>query len=296
MDEVIAVVLNFRTPDRTVACLRSLVAESIVRVVLVENSEDDGAALRAMRPGLDGLLAQGVRVDVIDDSRNLGFAVGVNRALALIQSQGGGEVLLVNSDASLSAGAIDGLVSAVRAGADLAAPMLSSPLHRDRMPVFHYQPFLALLAGKSMPGSFSYIAGACMLLSRTVAQPDLFDEDFFFYGEDVRLGARMLKERRACVVVPESRFVHDGAGSARKGSLFYEYHINRGHWLLARKLYPDAMWYAFALAGRALVLPLRALARSVRFRSTAPLNGFWLSSVDVMKGRLRAVTPPPVSQ
>jgi GT2 family glycosyltransferase len=294
MDELTAVVLNFRTPDRTMACLRSLVAESILRIVMVENSEDGGAALLAMRPGLDRLREQGVRVDVIDESRNLGFAAGVNRALALIRADGGGEVLLVNSDASLSAGAIDGLLAAVRSGADLAAPVLSSPLHADKRPVFYYQACFALLTEKPMPGSFGYVAGACMLLSRTIAHPNLFDEDFFFYGEDVTLGAKMLQEGRTCIVVPESRFVHDGAGSARNGSLFYEYHINRGHWLLARKLSPYAAWYELALAGRVLVLPLRAFARSLRFRNAAPLWGLWFSIVDAINGRRRTFTPPPV--
>ena len=49
--DIAAVVLNYRTPDKTLACLHSMVAEGLAWLVLVENSEDAGASLAAMQPG-----------------------------------------------------------------------------------------------------------------------------------------------------------------------------------------------------------------------------------------------------
>lgn len=296
LDQVTAVVLDFRTPKKTVACLRSLLDNAVRRIVLVENSEDQGASLLAMRVGLEELRARGASIEVIDAGRNLGFSAGVNRALEHILEKGGGDVLLLNSDARLASGAMAGLVEAVRQGASIAAPMLAGGDGGRGTPCLHYQPYLALLTDRALWGSFAYLTGACMLLSRSIAKPGLFDEQFFFYGEDVMLGADMDRRGMLCMVVPDSVVAHEGTGSARNGSLFYEYHINRGHWLLAAKLARGRIGLAGGLIGRAVVLPLRALVRSARLRNLNPVRGLWMATCDTMRGRLRALTPPSEGQ
>jgi len=293
MNDLTAVVLNFRTPDKTLACLQSLAAEGIVRIVLVENSQDGGATLAVMRSGLQMLDERGVQVDIVDEGRNLGFATGVNRALARVQARGATPVLLLNSDARLESGALALLKEALNTGADMAAPLIAVPGHETRTPRFYYQKYLAMLTQHPVAGSFSYITGACMLLAADIAKPGLFDEDFFFYGEDVMLGADLAKRGKICVVVKDenSRVVHEGSGSARNGSLFYEYHINRGHWLLAHKLGKGNLGYTWMLVGRALMLTLRAFVRSVRFGSATPLCAYWMATMDVRAGRCRDLMP-----
>ena len=279
VSDVVAVVLDYRTPGKTLACLQSLRAEGLVRVVLVENSEDGGATLEALRPGLAQLQQQGLSVEILDEGRNLGFAAGVNLALRHIQSHGAAPVLLLNSDARLEPGALQALRAAVAGGADLAAPLLCSPGHAPMAPVFHYQRYLALLTQRPVWGSFAYITGACMLLAPSLLRPRLFDEDFFFYGEDVMLGATLAREGRRCVVVPEAHVLHEGSGSARNGSYFYEYHINRGHWLLARKLAQGSGDRLAAQLGRVLALSGRTLLRALRSRSWVPVRAYWRSAI-----------------
>ncbi|MGY1521299.1 glycosyltransferase family 2 protein [Luteimonas sp. A482] len=292
MTEVTAIVLNFRTPEKTLECLRSLAQETIRHVVLVENSEDGGVSLSTMRPGIEGLKGEGVGIDIVDEGRNLGFAAGVNRALGLIRDRQGGDVLLLNSDARLEPGALCGLREALRAGADAAAPLVVSSTAGLSMPVSHYHRCLGILTKDRLRGSFPYITGACVLFAPGVARDGLFDEDFFFYGEDVMLGARMEREGKVCAVVSESRIVHEGAGSARNGSVFYEYHINRGHWLLALKLPTGRISLFLYLAGRLLFLPSRATVRSIRHGSLNPLKGFCMATSDLLSGIRRTLTPP----
>ena len=55
MSGPVAVVLNLRRPAKTLHYLRSLAGEGVARVVLVENSEDDGGSMHAMQPGLEGV-------------------------------------------------------------------------------------------------------------------------------------------------------------------------------------------------------------------------------------------------
>jgi N-acetylglucosaminyl-diphospho-decaprenol L-rhamnosyltransferase len=280
LQDVFAVVLNYRTPDKTLVCMKSLKAEGITRIVLVENSEDDGFSINKMSPGLEMLRAEGVFVKVLDEGRNLGFAAGVNRALAYIQTQNTGPVLLINSDATLELGALDHLLNAIYKGADVAAPFIAAPGQAAASPIFFYHRYLAILTPKPLWGSLAYLTGACMLMAPQVVHANLFDEDFFFYGEDVMLGATMAQLDKVCIAVPDSVVMHEGAGSSKNGSFFYEYHVNRGHWLLGRKLTYGKAAYGFALAGRALVLSLRAIVRSVRSGCLVPLKGFWISASD----------------
>ncbi len=291
MSGLVAVVLDFRTPDRTLACLRSLVSEGVGRIVLVENSEDDGASLHTMQSGLDALRIAGIVIDVLDEGRNLGFASGVNRALAHVHQQGNASVLLLNSDARLMPGCLKTLRVVLQSGVDVAAPMLLSSAGELHEPIYHYHVHTAMLTRHALPGSFAYLTGACLLLSEEVALPGLFDEEFFFYGEDVMLGAKLKTEGRSCVVVKDAQVLHEGSGSARNGSLFYEYHVNRGHLLLARKLTTSKRGYVFALLGRATFLPFRAAVRAIKGKGSTPIRGLTKAWLDFVGGRLDPLTP-----
>lgn len=286
-NNIVAIVLNHRTPEKTIKCLRCLVDQHISRIILVENSEDEGITIAKMQSGLDSLTNNQVSIKIINNNKNLGFSAGVNIALESGYIYEEDAALLINSDAYLENDSLMGLVKAINAGADVAAPMVSEPNQPLRAPVFYYQKHFALLTRNYLPGSFPYITGACMLLSSRVKEMKLFDEDFFFYGEDVMLGAKMLKQKRSCQVVATSIAVHEGAGSSRNGSLFYEYHINRGHWLLAQKLNQSKIDHHISLAGRWLTLATRALLRSVRYKSLNPIKGFWNSRPANKKQHIR---------
>ena len=281
--DVSAVVLDYRTPAKTIACLRSIASEGIARVVLVENSADGGRSMTEMLEGLATLRDDGLQVHVIDEGRNLGFAAGVNRALAWIARNTPGPALLLNSDARLADGTLAGLINELESGADMVSPEVDEG-GAVVSPLLYYNPVFALLSRRALLGAVPYLAGACILVARRWVRADLFDEDFFFYGEDVELGIRLARMNARCRVAKNCLITHEVAGSARKGSLFYEYHINRGHWLLACKLASGGSRVA-AFAGRGVCLPLRALVRCSRLRNSVPLRGFLLATLDAARGK-----------
>ena len=258
--------------------------QGISRIILVENSEDGGVTLAAMQRGLDSISIKEVSVAILDNGKNLGFSAGVNIALASKYIQKVDSVLLINSDAHLMPNSLPNLISALSTGADIAAPLVAEPGRSPHPPLFYYNRYFALLTKHRIPGSFPYITGACMLLSPNVVSARLFNEKFFFYGEDVMLGATMIQLRKKLTIVNNSIAVHEGSGSAKNGSLFYEYHINRGHWLLARELFPEKIKYIAALFFRILTLTARAVLRSIRLRSTLPIKGFFRASSDFFSG------------
>jgi len=290
MSGIVAVILHFRTPDMTLRCLRSLIAERVFDAVLVDNSEDKGVSLAAMSGGLTELKLKGLRVHNVSFGVNLGFAAGANRGIARALELGLGPVLLLNSDAQLLAGAIEHLDVALSQGGGIALPVVEMGDQVESE--YFYQRHFALLCSRKVFGSIRLLSGVCMLLPSKLASSCFFDESFFFYGEDVELSARLRAKGILSLRVEDAHITHQTSTSAGNGSLFYEYHTVRGHWLLARKLATGGLDHALAMSGRCLVLPLRALVRSIRSQDFLPIKAFYMATVDFFGGRRRTLTPP----
>ncbi|HEY9110791.1 MAG TPA: glycosyltransferase [Rhodanobacteraceae bacterium] len=290
--KVVGLVLHFRTARSTLTCLHSLFDEGIRVCVLVDNSEDGGASVADMHAELEAWHTAGMNVDVLVCDRNLGFAKGVNVGLARAVQYDAKAVLLINSDAEIERGSLASLIR----GLDRARILVPRRRSRRDAPAVglfgFYQAATAILARKQRLGFSQYPSGCCLLLRADLTHQPLFDDDFFFYGEDVML-ARTLQMRGVPVVeCADAVVIHAGSESAKNGSMFYEYHINRGHWLLGKKLASNSFQRVAYIVCRCVTLPLRALVRSLRFRSLTPFRGLIAATVDVMKARCRNFTPP----
>lgn len=272
-----ALILNYRTPQRVYECLASLADQGLSGAIVVDNSADNGRSTAEVQR----LLAQGklpLHVQLLDSGGNLGFAAGVNFGIrALSQACNGCGVLLMNSDARATPGMLAALraASAGHSGPTLVEAEQVYADGRSRRALTHYHRALALFLRKPWPGAFRYLSGCCLLISATVAKAPLYDEGFFIYGEDIELSWRL---RRAGIVLlhcDRARVIHDGGDSTRPGSFFYEYHMTRGHLLLARRLAtgPLQSWLFTLL--RWPMLWARAAWRSLRSGSLIPLRACW---------------------
>ena len=292
---IVGLVLHFRTPDRTLACLQSLADEGICKVVLVDNSEDAGQSIQAMQSGLTRLADAGLRVEVLRPARNLGFAAGVGMGLERMSKNPGAPVLLINSDAKLENGALKVMRGPLR-NHGLVVPMLARETGQSGASAFaYYQRFAALILRSAMPGTVAHPSGCCLLIRDDLVRADLFDPDFFFYGEDVMLGFDLARRGVEVVECVDATVIHAGSASAKNGSMFYEYHMVRAHWLLARKLARHGFERSLFVAARCVTLPLRACVRSLRSRSLIPWRGLFAATADMMRGRCRSFTPPATS-
>lgn len=291
---LVAIVLHFRTARLTLSCLESLLSSGVPEVMLVDNSQDDGRTITAMEHELAAMRGEGGMVTVLAPSRNLGFAGGVNLALDALLSSGPARVLLLNSDALMTREALRALNEAIDHGAELAGPRVGekgSVPETMGMPGYHR--WLGLLVPARTPGAVGYLSGACLMISERVAAPRLLNEHFFFYWEDIELCHRLRAAGARIDFVPTVRVPHISSSSARNGSPFYEYHVLRGHWLLARALTSSPAGHGVALAGRLVILPARALVRALRIRSMVPLISFMQVAYDLVHGCVRDLTPPP---
>ncbi|MCX8049021.1 MAG: glycosyltransferase family 2 protein [Methylohalobius sp.] len=264
---LIGLTLNYRDVPRTQRCVKSLLAEGVEQVLVWDNSEDNGTSAAALRQAF----AHTQKVLIHESPTNLGFATGVNRALTLITEQTPNAwVLLINNDAVLLPGALVALRQALETHphAVLAYPTID---HGGRLiGTAYYHRVLGLITTRPLPGSIPYASGCCQLIAPARYPGLLYDEDFFMYGEDTELGWRLGPERM--VHVPQLLVDHEGSASSGMATDFYETRMAECHWRLTKKLAKNRIDLALLYLGRLLTLPLRALIRTLRYRSPIPLK------------------------
>lgn len=287
-----AIIVEYRSAARTIACVASLEGQAIDRVVIVDNSDDGHRTFDALSRGL----AHDPRVRLLDVGRNLGFAAGVNRGLASLT--GGHErVLLINNDALAQPGLMERLSTALDTAPEacIAFPAL---LHAGTpLGEVYYHRWFALLLARPWPGTFCVPRGCCMLVDRhRLPSKRLFDEDFFMYGEEIQLGWSLRDRPEALVFVGDCEVVHEGSAAAGMGSPFYEERTALAHVLLTSKLAKGKANLLILALVRHLALASRALARCVAARSTLPLQAYARAccfAIRGTKGLDRGSSKPP---
>ena len=208
---VVIVVVHYRDLAQTQACLAALgqLRGASSEIVVVDNSPDGEA-----RTAFDQ-----TEVEVLSADRNLGFAGGCNLALRDPRTRSADYVWLVNSDAQVDIDALDGLLQTAdgnpRAGAIgcvLRDP--DRPLQIDAFgggSVSWWTGHIRHIRHSRQ--RLDYLTGASLLLRRQALDGvGLFDEAFFFLGEDVDLCVRLRQAGWDLCVAEGSQVWHGGAG------------------------------------------------------------------------------------
>ncbi len=274
--KICAVLLNHFGHQETIDCVNRLMNTVIEKIIIVENS---GSKEELQQ--LNNAFKKNRVVDILPSTRNLGFAGGVNYALKRLLPDGYDAFLLLNNDTLPPEDIIQKMLTGLKtASLDIAAPIIYRYPEMDSIwsQGTWYNTWAGLTTQRPLPllpGNMLYLTGCCLLVTRRVFERvGLFDETFFMYGEDVDFCHRAAREGFSLGVVAKAKMYHKTSLSAVHNSLFYEYHINRSHLLLARKLFKSFSGQLFALILRLFFLGLRALIRTARFRNLNALRGY----------------------
>jgi N-acetylglucosaminyl-diphospho-decaprenol L-rhamnosyltransferase len=232
---VVAVIVNFRTPDLTIDCLRTIAearnAGDEISVNLVEGGSGDNSAERLMAAIAEN--GWGHWVNLIIAPRNGGFAyannVGIAAAFRFDQSPRG--IWLLNSDAYLLPGALKPLLDIFDAEpkTGIVGSRLEYPDGRPQRSAFRFPSVISELTdgarSQFLSGLFDHrtvampisetlidadwIAGASMLI-----RPEVFssigylDDNYFMYFEETDFCRRALDAGWKTRYEPKSRVVH----------------------------------------------------------------------------------------
>ncbi|WRZ94805.1 glycosyltransferase family 2 protein [Streptomyces sp. NBC_01007] len=222
------VIVNWNAGRHLGECLRSIVRADrsrlrVARIVVVDNASTDGS--------LDGLATPGIPLDVVRNTRNVGFASGCNQGAALCDS---GFLLFLNPDTELYPDALRVLGAFLRTPAaesyGIFGALMVDEEGRPRISCSRF-PSLRIYVGKMtgldrlMPSLFpphhlrpgelprsgpvDQVIGACFLVRRTLFD-DLrgFDERYFLYLEEVDFALRARQVGRPSCHVHQARVYH----------------------------------------------------------------------------------------
>lgn len=241
---ITAVIVSFNTREHLLSSVASLEAHVTLplQVVVVDNGSADGSAeaVRAAHPA----------VQVIENDANLGFAAACNRGLRQARAP---YVLLLNSDAEVCAGAVEGLAAILDARADVGivgprtvghdgGPQVSfgpdlTPVSewrqrrlvravRERRPEA-IREVEALCAREQEP---AWVSGACLLARKSALDAvGGLDERFFLYEEDVDLCLRVRKAGWRILYTPGPVVMHHLGRSMEKIPALSRREYDRSH-------------------------------------------------------------------
>jgi len=271
---------NLRTSLASVFALPEVIADpGFAHVVVSDNGSRDRSVDEVRR-------LYGDRVAIIENGENLGFAAGVNRALAQTYAP---FAFLLNPDATLHAGALRALVDFMIAHprCAVAGPKIFEANGRVAESCGEFDTwvsaFLRSSAWGEVPMLFRFANGATLrgwnydtqrrvdlligaaLLLRRAALDDVgvFDERYFMYHEEVDLAKRLAAAGYESWFVPQAQATHIGQGSSGGRNVErYKQRSRRRYWVkhhghvwyytLSAALLGRYVLYAGALAGIAV--------------------------------------------
>src|SRR5215468_6715716 len=293
------IIVNWNGRDLLAKCIESIIKHppsAPYEIVVVDNASTDGSVewLRATQS--NGLLNE-FKLRLIENVENVGFGRANNIAFSQTSSR---MLFLLNSDTEVREGAIDKLIQTLKSNeknggcgpkllntdGSLQPSVYRNPLTAweilvSGLRLYYLLPkriraelLLGTYWDHSRPRTTRMLSGAAILLRReAIDSVGGFDEEFYFYGEDIELCLRIVNSGWKLLFEPDAQVVHHGGGSAllRWGSGEKKQKLVDGVLQCYRKSLPRFQFVANCFAS-CLVFTLERLWRRARGVSTEDID------------------------
>lgn len=256
-------VVNYKTPELTIECLRSIAEEcrlDSLRVVVVDNDSQDGSFDKInLVVNSEGWAEW---ITVINSKYNGGFAYGNNIALRYLLNQ---ELLLdyfylLNPDTRLLNDVVGKLVQFLEENAKvgIAGSRIVDSEGKSLNSMFKFHSLLTeinrgfsfkyitmilrpWLSAPEMPAcsvKTEWVSGASMMVRRSVIDDiGLLDEAYFMYFEETDFCLNAAKAGWECWYVPDAKIVHLVAQSSGINTAQTMQKRMPGYWFESRRRY-----------------------------------------------------------
>jgi N-acetylglucosaminyl-diphospho-decaprenol L-rhamnosyltransferase len=233
--KLLIAIVNYRTADLAIDCLRSLAAEvggdPHVKIVVADGASGDDSVEKLTAAIANMSFAGGCALMPLEN--NGGFAYANNAVIgpALAQADPPRYVLLLNPDTVVRPGAVAALLAFMEANPSvgIAGSRLEDPDGTPQRSAFRFHTLSSefergirlnvvskLLASRMVAPPVSdvavpcdWVAGASMIVRREVFDAvGLLDEKYFMYFEEVDFCLAAKRAGWRCWYVPQSRVVH----------------------------------------------------------------------------------------
>ncbi len=295
--DVSIIIVNWNTRQLLHDCLQSLCHQGsppVLQIIVVDNGSTDGS--------LEMVAAHYPSVEVIANGRNLGFSKANN--IGFTQASGR-HVFFLNSDTVVQPQAIERLVQYLDHHPEVGAvgPQLlneDGTLQPSGRPLpglrDAWRAIIPLSSARrtqvksdlekrnySENAQVGELSGAALMVRRSVLdQVGIFDEAFFFLGEDIDLCWRIHKAGWQVVYLPAARVVHLWGGSSQGLSEKNSLLAQRAYLRLMQKhgRVMDGVWFTI-LALAATIL------KGVKRMTTGLIRGNLSAAGDSLQSHLR---------
>lgn len=240
--DVSVIIVSFNTHDLTVECINSVVRtvkKSSYEIIVVDNNSEDDSVKELKRLKINDL-----RLKIIKNTENVGFSRANNIG---VKEASGRYVLFLNSDTVVYENTIDGMVKFMEEMQDAGAATcfvrlpdgkLDDAAHRGFPTPWrafsHFSGISKLFTRSQIFSGYGLghldlsktheieaLAGAFMIVRREAGeQVGWWDEDYFWYGDDLDFCYRLKEKGWRIYFVPDFEILHykGASGGIKKHS------------------------------------------------------------------------------
>lgn len=281
------VIPNWNGEELIAECLKSLQKQTIqTKIIVVDNGSVDKS--------VNIIESKFPDVVLLKQTRNLGFAGGVNVGIRYALEHGASAVALFNNDAIADKNWLKNLVDTSSAHPE--AGIVTGKLLRMDKKVLDSSGENYSVWGMPFPRDrnkedtgqrtdvekvFGATGGASLYKADMLEEIGLFDEEFFAYYEDVDISFRAQLAGWKVLYVPKAIAYHHVSATSSKLGSFTRYHATKNFYLLYAKNMPGWLYWKY--------LPLFTL-QALRLSASSLIKG---SLWPYIKGATKAFVLTP---
>ena len=209
--DITVVITTFKSKKKIKKCLNSIDRQS--KVLLIENSNDSSIK--------ESVEKEFSNVECILAGRNIGYGSANNIGLKKVTTK---YALILNPDATLHPSALENFIRTTEKISEFAimAPYIQEKKNSND------KNYLKNIS----PVSVENVKGFAMFLNLPKFKDiGFFDENFFFYFEEIDLCKRVVDHGKKIYLVPDIKIDHEG-GVSHEESIKVEMELSRNwHWM-----------------------------------------------------------------
>ena len=210
--DITIVIASFKSEKKIKNCLNSI--DKQAKVLVIENSNN-----LSFKENLEKEFSN---VECVLAGTNIGYGSANNIGLKKVKTK---YALILNPDATLHSSALENFIKATEKIYDFA---IMAPYIQEEKDKFDKKNDLKNIS----PVEVGNVKGFAMFLNISeFREVGFFDENFFFYFEEIDLCKRLISHGKKIYLVPEIKIDH-GGGASHGQSINVEMELSRNwHWM-----------------------------------------------------------------
>ena len=210
--DITIVIASFKSEKKIKNCLNSI--DKQAKVLVIENSDNLNFK--------ENLEKEFSNVECVLAGANIGYGSANNIGLKKVKTK---YALILNPDATLHSSALENFIKATEKIYDFA---IMAPYIQEEKDKFDKKNDLKNIS----PVEVGNVKGFAMFLNISeFREVGFFDENFFFYFEEIDLCKRLINHGKKIYLIPEIKIDH-GGGLSHNQSINVEMELSRNwHWM-----------------------------------------------------------------